>query len=200
MDLEKLLTVIIGGLFGLVPVMLQWFSTKSEDRHQIAQIKRLKDEIEVVEKLASLVKLSPPERPAAPYPEIYQDLQQSIADLTKHYRNITQKARTGTETTVVNSLTEFHPLRRWFLMYKPLSNLGWLFQTIFYVLVFIGLAFFVSEFLEQQIDPSTGKPYGWGVAILGTSFFIIPALVFRWLSIKIYNKSLLKISSENSTT
>jgi len=68
---------------------------------------------------------------------------------------------------------------RWLLLFPPSGLLAWVFHTLF----FLGLAIVALGFMGLLMDWDSEGPYG----LLGLAVFMIPALIFRAIALKIAN-------------
>ena len=159
----------IAGLFGLMPWLVQWLGSRSQDRRHATRVRHLKDELEFLEKLAALRS-----DPAA--------VQPAIARLAARYEALAEEH--GDVQGAARGPSQYSRLRRALLAFPPHSPWGWIVQSGYYGLLSMIVATAVTEVLSPTLDPNTGEPFGWVTMGLGIALlFGVPAMVLHRLGL-----------------
>ena len=157
---------LLAGVFGLLPVLLQWMSERSKSRVRDRQVTRLQSELDFLEHWAKLSGSG-----AADGATVSPDIQPQLDRLLAQYDELKH-----TEMHPEERSTEVGFARRMILAYTPSGPLAWAAHTIFYVLVI----FSVTMVITDIADLVGGKPadevlLGTGLALIGV--FILPPMI-----------------------
>ena len=121
----NIVVALLAGVFGLLPVLLQWLSERSKSRVRDRQVTRLQSELDFLEHWANLSQAGAPEGASAS-----PDIQPQLDRLLTQYDDLKHKELHPEERSLEVGL-----VRRMFLAYAPSGPLAWGVHTIFYVLI-----------------------------------------------------------------
>ena len=148
--LEKLLMAVVAGLFGLVPVIVQLVSARSQSKSRSNHITRLSTELEFLNKLSELSRthagVLPAERAAQPL-----DVQPDLSNLLLDYRKVRQGPVPVRAPDTAPSFAA-----RALLLFVPPTAAGWAIHSAFYFLVISATFAVVSDLQAPTYDPETG--------------------------------------------
>jgi len=150
--IEKIFIAMIAGLFGLIPVILQWLSGRRKTRSYEHKLSTLSKELELLEKLISVCNLG-----------TENDDYQGSNDAVKRYKEEAERIFVEYKSLQENDLEqkpapfEISFIRRAFLLFLPVTTMGWLLHTLFYFLMTFMLVMILPEWESPTIDPETGE-------------------------------------------
>jgi hypothetical protein len=196
---ENVGVALVAGTFGLIPIILQWIATYSQRRDRIHRLDNLRAELEFLERLSAFQgKIGDGENPIQS--ETKLRVENAVSDLLDQYSALPKDipsapavpSRPSTEQPSTERPSAERPppppveqhslFRRVFLLYQPETPLGWVWHTLFYILMSIFLTLLISDFFNPTYDPETGANEFWYL-LFGLAFLEgIPLLVLQRLA------------------
>jgi len=149
---EKLLVAVVAGLFGLLPVLLQWLSARGAAKSRNTRITLLSEELQFLERWVNLSRVGLGEGQTQPGGTLSQAVQADLAQILAEYRSLREqelKSHARPESVSFG--------RRALLLFRPSTGRGWLIHTTFYFLTIFALAIIVSDYQSPTFDPETGE-------------------------------------------
>jgi hypothetical protein len=140
---EIIMAGIITGLIGLVPIVVQVISNRAQRKSHGHRLANLAAELDFLEKWTNLLKEHQPHG-------VINQTETTGATVVSDLENILsqfQSLRTGKEKHEKKPIPEVSFLRRVFLLFLPVSVKGWIYHTLFYVLLLVPGSMIISEFL-----------------------------------------------------
>jgi hypothetical protein len=130
--ISELAVALVGGIFGLIPLIVQISTTRAQRRDRMTRLNHLRAELELLEHMHTLQgKVGAPGEVAKPQPnDVISD---SLSRVLEQYNNLAEIAPSTVVGGKPSSPRELSFLRRVFLLYNPRSLLGWIFHTLFYM-------------------------------------------------------------------
>lgn len=134
--MSQLLTkegVVIAIVTGLIPLVAKAISNRAQRKSHGHRLASLAAELEFLEKWTGLLKEYQPDR-------LTRQAESTGAAVVSDLENILdqfQSLRAAKETHKEKPIPEVPLLRRVFLLFLPVSAKGWIYHTLFYVLLFI---------------------------------------------------------------
>jgi hypothetical protein len=175
--LEKVIVAVVAGLFGLMPVILQWIAKRGESRSRHNQITKLTEELNFIEKWVKLSQETSTEQVSSPPHSVQNDL----FSILNEYREI----RTRKEVNAASQpLSEVGLFRRWFLLFSANSTKGWIVHTIYYFLVIFMFAVVIGDLESPTYDPETGESQFVYLLIGLAVIFSGPLIVLQRMAIR----------------
>lgn len=147
---ENILIAMVAGLFGALPAVIQWFSSRSTLKVHERKLANLSNELSLLERLLSISKgISTDSVEASQFSKTiqteaerifhrYQLLHESDKDETIHPLNVSF-------------------IRRALLLFQPCNAKGWVVHTIFYVMMLFVASIILTELQSPTIDAETGE-------------------------------------------
>jgi hypothetical protein len=154
-EMSKLLTaegVVIAIITGLIPLVARAISNRAQRKSHGHRLASLAAELEFLEKWTGLLKEYQPDRLT---PQAESTGAAVVADLENILGQF-QSLRAVKETHKEKPIPEVPLLRRVFLLFFPVSAKGWVYHTLFYVLLFICGSMIILELSSPAIDPGAG--------------------------------------------
>jgi hypothetical protein len=109
------------------------------------------------------------------------------AQLSTELFEVKNKLTTFDDESHISDYQKLSSVQKLFLTFKPASTMGWVWSTLFYLnLVFLSFAvlgLFVNADGDFTMDAFTTNSQDTDT-LIGTAFFVITLLIFRWLSIR----------------
>jgi hypothetical protein len=138
---KEVVVVLLAGLFGLVPVMVQVITARAQRRDAITRLNNLRTELEFLERLGALQEKIGAGNDTAQQ-QMQSKIRTAVSSLLERYDALPEHVPTlvGAKPSYQRSPQQLSLLRRVFLLYKPETLLGWLLHTFFYILTFILIA------------------------------------------------------------
>jgi hypothetical protein len=149
---EGVVIAIITGLAGLIPLVVQALSNRARRKSHGHRLASLAAELEFLEKWTALLKEYQPDR-------LTRQTESTGAAVVSDLESILgqfQSLRAVKETHKKKPIPEVPLLRRVFLLFLPVSFKGWIYHTLFYVLLFFCGALVLSELWNPAIEAGTG--------------------------------------------
>jgi hypothetical protein len=149
---EGVVIAIITGLAGLIPLIVQALSNRAQRKSHGHRLASLAAELEFLEKWTSLLKEYQPDR-------LIQQADPTGTAVVSDLENILgqfQSLRAVKETHKEKPIPEVPLLRRVLLLFLPVSVKGWIYHSIFYVLLLFCGSLIISELWNPAIDSEAG--------------------------------------------
>ena len=178
---ENVVVALMAGLFGLLPVLMQWMSDRSKSKGRDRQIARLHSELEFLEQWATLSGSADSSGESNASPGIQLQLDRLLAQ----YDDLKHKELHPEEKS-----TEVSLARRIVLAYSPSGGLAWVVHTLFYVLFFFSLAMLVSE-IPWPLNKENIQKSEFGVALGAVMmFFALPLLILQRIAERLRRRAI----------
>jgi hypothetical protein len=176
---------LLAGLFGLIPLMWQIASTRAQRRDRMTRLTHLRAELELLERLNTLEGQVSAGDEAAKR-ELDLTINNALSYVMGQYNALSEIAPSkiapstkSAPSTVVGgkqpSPRQLSFLRRALLLYDPNTALGWVLHTVFYVLSF----FVVGFFLFGVAVPPYHVDYFLGWLVISTPIGIALVIIQR---------------------
>jgi|GEM_PF-2364423 len=172
---ERVAVTVVAGLFGLLPVLLQWLGSIASRRDRATRLKTLRAELDFLEQWQSLRATVAPGAGNPPQFEGGDSVQAELDGLLQEYRDLAHLRRSGSEASDPSGSF----IRRLFLLYRPATAIGWLWHTLFYGLLIAALAFLAVGFLHDGFSVDFATGFAGSVVIFGPPLFVVHLLAGR---------------------
>jgi hypothetical protein len=169
--LEKLIVPIVAGLFGFIPVLIQWLSARGQARSRSTHISRLSSELAFLEQWIKLSRTGSAQERKAEDGPVPEAVQAELASILAEYKSLREKA-----LEIHKRPTEVGFVRRALLLFRPLDGTGWFIHTTFYVLIAFAIAMILSDLQSPTFDPKTGENQ-FMYLLIGLLTIFVPLLV-----------------------
>jgi len=169
---ENLLVSIVAGLFGLIPLILQWLSDRSKTKSKHDRILKFSNELEFLEKWVNLYSESLTNEKTQQVQMAPQSVQSDLERILAEYRYLREESELGEQERP--SKVSF--IRRMLLLFRPSTEKARLIHSIFYFLLIFAIAMLVSDLQSPTFDPQTGENE-FGDLLLGIIIFLGPPLL-----------------------
>ena len=164
---EVVIAALVGGLFGLIPLVVQLVSTRAQRRDRMTRLNHLRAELELLERLHTLEK-EVGARDEAAKPQTDLIISDSLSNLLDQYNKLSEIAPSAVAGGKQPSPQQLFFLKRAFLLYTPRTTSGWILHILFYMFSVIFWALlFVGVFV-------IGAEFGIDDFFLFTGIFLIP--------------------------
>jgi hypothetical protein len=139
---KEVVVVLLAGLFGLVPVMVQVITARAQRRDAITRLNNLRTELEFLERLSTLQEKIGAGDDDTAQPQLQSKIRTGVSSLLERYDALPEPVPTlaGAKPPSQRSPQQLSLIRRALLLYTPETLLGWLLHTFFYILTFILIA------------------------------------------------------------
>lgn len=172
---EKVVVATVAGLFGLLPVLLQWLGTIANRRDRATRLKNLRSELEFLEQWQSLRATVAPGAGNPPQAEGGESVQAELDGLLQEFHDLVHLRRSGPKASDPSGSF----IRRLFLLYRPRTALGWLWHTLFYGVLIAALAFLTVGFLQDGFSGEFATGFTGSVVVFGLPLFVAHLLAAR---------------------
>jgi hypothetical protein len=130
--ISELAVALVGGIFGLIPLIVQISTTRAQRRDRMTRLNHLRAELELLEHMHTLQgKVGAPDEVAKS--QTNDVISDSLSRVLEQYNNLAEIAPSTVVGGKPSSPRELSFLRRVFLLYNPRTLLGWIFHTLFYI-------------------------------------------------------------------
>src|SRR4051812_12408379 len=124
--IDKLLVAAVAGLFGFLPVLLQWLSARAAAKSRTSRITLLSEELKFLEQWVNLSNVRSPEEQTPERPRVPEAIQVELANILSEYRSLREQELKGQARPENVSF-----LRRALLLFRPSTRIGWLIHSTF---------------------------------------------------------------------
>ena len=187
--IDKLLVAAVAGLFGFLPVLLQWMSARAAAKSRASRITLLSEELKFLEQWVNLSNVGSHEEQSRERPPVPEAIQIDLANILSEYRSLREQELKGQARPQNVSF-----VRRALLLFRPSTRLGWLIHSTFYFLTLFGIAVIVSNYNSPTVDPEPGHS-GFKSMLLGMLIIFGPVLfLLQRAALRLRKQELLKAS------
>lgn len=137
---ENVVIAFVAGFFGLVPLMVQWATTRAQRRDRSTRLNNLRTELEFLERLSTVLEETATEDDSAKL-QTKLRVQNAVSHLLDQYNALPKAVPFGGD--VKRSITQRPLFSRILLLYQPKSALGWWLHTLFYVILLMFATLFI---------------------------------------------------------
>lgn len=185
LELRDVLTVLIGGLVGLLPILmnsiLSWFDKRSLAAKQHGALELAKSRVDFIDRWVRVQQiLSSAER----FEEIKRETASELDQLKMSLSEIL-----ADHEQPVQEMTDKRLLQRLLLWYRPGNFSGWVAHIIFYVVLFLTLSLVISY--QPGVDLATDT-FSWSLLwsdLIFVFIMFIPVLIIRGVAVRIDRKA-----------
>jgi hypothetical protein len=176
-----LVAPLVGGIFSLVPLIVQIVSTRAQRRDRMARLNHLRAELELLERLHTLQgKVNATDDATRPQTNLY--ISDALSKLVKQYNALSEIAPSDVGGGKRPSPRQLSFLRRALLLYYPYTTSGWILHTLFYFLSLTAGGLYIASLIVSLAfysdDPRIGRYIVAGL-IIGFSLLVIQRLARR---------------------
>ena len=180
----ELITVLVapfvGGLFSLVPLIVQIVSTRAQRRDRMTRLNHIHVELELLERLHTLQeKVSATDDTARPQTTLH--ISDALSKLLEQYNELSEIAPSAVGGGKRSSPRQPSFFRRALLLYYPYTTSGWILHTLFYFLSLTSGLYIASLIVSLTLysdDPRIGQYIVAGLFI-GIALLVIQRLARR---------------------
>lgn len=182
---EKIIIAGIVGLIGLIPGLLQWFSTKGREKGYASQLTKLFTELNFIEKLQKLYNENAGIGANAEDNKVFVDA--SLTSILTRYKALSLEEQDFADnkggTTDIRKISF---IRKMFLLFTPRSTKGWILHSLFYAIFGWILAMVVvSAISPVDTEIATTKVEEIMYLLVGSFLlFGIPMIIIQRVAIK----------------
>ncbi|MEH6444498.1 MAG: hypothetical protein V7784_11425 [Oceanospirillaceae bacterium] len=170
--LEKVVIAAVAGLFGLMPLALQWLSARRKTKSYEHKLSALSCELDFLVKLMNLSSQELENDSSQASSEMTLSIRLEAQRIFADYRSLQQ-----TETKAKSVHTVVPLFRRCFLLFQPTSTKVWLIHSSFYVLMIFAISMVISEYQSPTFDPETGEN-NFTNLLIGTIVIFGPIIIY----------------------
>lgn len=167
--LQQIILAVVGGLFGILPVVLQGLANRASRKSTSHRLEQLSADLDFIEQWSRLSR----EQNCGAEPAPTLQLQGDLDRVLRNYRAL--KARDEHED--VREFTEISLVRRMFLLFTPASARAWIYHTVFYVLVLFSVVLLADDWFNPTFDAETGQNEFYSLLIGLLLVFGLPAVL-----------------------
>ena len=197
LELKEVLTIVIGGLVGLLPILMNsivsWFDKRSLDVKQHGALELAKSRVDFIEKWVGVQQqVNSPER----FEEIKRQTAYELDELKHGLTEVLAEAEEQPATPVQESAKIV--IQRLLLLYRPLNFSGWIAHAVFYVVLL--LTVFTVIGYQPGVDLTTGQ-FSWSILwsdLIAVFILCIPLLIIRAVAIRIDRKAQEKLHTSSA--
>ena len=187
LEWKDILTVLIGGLVGLLPIVmssiLAWFDKRSLAAKQHQALELAKNRVDFIDRW---VKVQQDINSADRFEEIKRETALELDELKKGLSEIL--AENDEKPAPVQESAK-KVLQRLLLWYWPLNFSGWISHLAFYLVLLYTIYLVIGY--QPGIDPATDQ-FSWaqlGWDLIAVLIMFIPTLIIRGIAVRIDRKA-----------
>ena len=171
--IENIVVALVGGLFGVLPAAIQMLSNRAKRGSTAQKLASLSNDLNFLEQWARLSKEYGSDPLGTHRDSINERVRSDLDNLLIRYQAL--KEREASQQ--LREIVEISFFRRVFLLFVPVSGSGWLYHTLFYVLIFFSISMIVTGWQEPIINPETGEN-DFTNLLIGMAVILLPIAVF----------------------